>query len=109
MVADPPDCAWSTYRANGQAVLDTIVVPHGEYLRPGADGERRCAAYRAPFKDVLATIGWRRSVPACNSSAYPERHDSSTIEATIGRCASVRAAHWPWRSKSAAGSGSDPL
>lgn len=111
MVADPADYAWSSYRANAQAVPDTVVVPHAEYLRLGADQEQRCVAYRALFKDALGDdrlAEIRAYVQQQRALGTPRfQHE---IEAMIGRCARVRAAHRPRRGESAAiGTGSDPL
>lgn len=64
MVADPADYAWSSYRANAQALADPLVVPHAEYLRLGADAPERCVAYRYLFEDALdATPLISRRVP----------------------------------------------
>jgi putative transposase len=38
MVADPADYAWSSYRANAQALPDKVVVPHVEYLQSMGSG-----------------------------------------------------------------------
>jgi putative transposase len=51
MVADPADYAWSSYRANAQALADTVIVPHTEYLRLGADASERCLACRQLFRE----------------------------------------------------------
>jgi putative transposase len=110
MVADPADYAWSSYRANAQASPDKVVVPHVEYLRLGADVSERCVAYRQLFKEVLdddrlAEI--RAYVQQQRALGTPRFQRE--IEAMIGRCTSVRAAHRPRRNKDAFGTGSDPL
>ena len=111
MVADPADYAWSSYHANAQAVPDIVVVPHAEYQRLGTDREQRCVAYRALFKDALdddRLTEIRAYVQQQRALGTPRFQRE--IEAMIGRCARVRAAHRPRRGESAAiGTGSDPL
>ena len=111
MVADPADYAWSSYRANAQAGPDIVVVPHAEYLRLGTDQEQRCVAYRALFKDALdddRLTEIRAYVQQQRALGTPRFQRE--IEAMIGRCTRVRAAHRPRRGESAAiGTGSDPL
>jgi putative transposase len=110
MVADPADYAWSSYRANAQALLDTVVVPHTEYLSLGADVSERCVAYRQLFKEVLGDdrlAEIRAYVQQQRALGMPRFQRE--IEAMIGRCANVRAAHRPRRNKDAFGTSSDPL
>lgn len=110
MVADPADYAWSSYRTNAQALPDKVVVPHAEYLRPGADASERCSAYRQLFKEVLgdARLAEIRAYVQQQRALGTIRFQRE-IEAMIGRCANVRAAHRPRRDKDAFGKGSDPL
>lgn len=110
MVADPADYAWSSYRANAQALPDKVVVPHVEYLRLGTDVSERCVAYRQLFKEVLGDdrlAGIRAYVQQQRALGTPRFQRE--IEAMIGRCTSVRAAHRPRRNKDAFGTGSAPL
>jgi putative transposase len=108
MVADPVDYAWLSYRANAQASVDMLVVPHTEYLRLGADAQERCVAYRQPFKEVLADdrLAEIRAYVQQQRALGTPRFQGE-IEAMIGRCTSVRAAHRPRRNT--IGTGSDPL
>lgn len=110
MVADPADYAWSSYHANAQALPDKLVVPHAEYLRLGADASERCSAYRQLFKEVLgdARLAEIRAYVQQQRALGTIRFQRE-IEAMIGRCANVRAAHRPRRDKDAFGKGSDPL
>ena len=50
MVRSPGHYRWSSYRANGQAQSDALVVPHYLYLSLGKDKYERCEAYKALFK-----------------------------------------------------------
>jgi putative transposase len=110
MVADPADYAWSSYRANAQALPDKVVVPHVEYLRLGTDVSERCVAYRQLFKEVLGDdhLAEIRAYVQQQRALGTPRFQRE-IEAMIGRCTSVRAAHRPRRNKDAFGTGSDPL
>ena len=110
MVADPADYAWSSYRTNAQALPDKVVVPHAEYLRLGADASERCSAYRQLFEEVLgdARLAEIRAYVQQQRALGTIRFQRE-IEAMIGRCANVRAAHRPRRDKDAFGKGSDPL
>ncbi|MGB5939658.1 MAG: transposase [Rhodanobacter sp.] len=108
MVADPADYAWSSYRANAQALPDKVVMPHVEYLRLGTSVSERCVAYRQLFEEVLGDDRLPRFVRTCSSNALGTPRFQREIEAMIGRCASVRAAHRPRRNKDAFGTGSDP-
>jgi putative transposase len=49
MVADPADYRWSSYRANGLGVGNSMLTPHHEYMRLGGSVAARCEAYRALF------------------------------------------------------------
>ena len=42
----PADYAWSSCRANANGAPDAAITPHEEYLRLGATGDTRRAAYR---------------------------------------------------------------
>ena len=110
MVADPADYAWSSYRTNAQALPDKVVVPHAEYLRLGGDASERCSAYRQLFREVLgdARLAEIRAYVQQQRALGTIRFQRE-IEAMIGRCANVRAAHRPRRDKDAFGKGSDPL
>lgn len=110
MVADPADYAWSSYRANAQALPDKVVVPHVEYLRLGTNVSERCVAYRQLFKEVLGDdrLAEIRAYVQQQRALGTPRFQRE-IEAMIGRCTSVRAAHRPRRNKDAFGTGSDPL
>ena len=44
MVAHPRDYRWSSYRANAEGLADSLITPHIEYLRLGADPQERRAA-----------------------------------------------------------------
>lgn len=109
MVADPADYAWSSYRANAQTLPDKVVMPHVEYLRLGTSVSERCVAYRQLFEEVLGNdrlVQIRAYVQQQRALGTPRFQRE--IEAMIGRCASVRAAHRPRRNKDAFGTGSDP-
>jgi putative transposase len=110
MVTDPADYAWSSYRANAQALADPLVVPHAEYLRLGADAPERCVAYRHLFQEALdddrlnEICAYVQQQRALGAPRFQRE-----IESMIGRCSSVRAAHRPRRNKEATGTGSDPI
>ncbi|MCK7581375.1 MAG: transposase [Chromatiales bacterium] len=50
MVAHPRDYRWSSYRVNAEGLADSLITPHAEYLRLGADGDERHTAYQALFR-----------------------------------------------------------
>ncbi|WP_445147007.1 transposase [Dyella sp. Tek66A03] len=110
MVADPADYVWSSYRANAQVLSGAVVVPHAEYLSLGVDASERCVAYGQLFKqglddDRLTEI--RAYVQQQRALGTPRFQRE--IEAMIGRCAGVLAAHRPRRDQGAIVMGSDPL
>lgn len=104
MVTDSADYAWSNYRAHAHAASDAVVVPHAEYLRLGAEEAPRCAAYRALFQDALSDdrlaeiLAYVQQQRVLGTPRFQRE-----IEAMIGRCASVRAAHRSRRQNGAAG------
>lgn len=51
LCTDPAEYEWSSYRANGQGVLNAAITPHEEYVRLGATADSRRSAYR----EILAT------------------------------------------------------
>jgi putative transposase len=50
MVIHPREHPWSSYRANGEGVADSLLTPHDEYLRLGRSNEARHHHYRELFK-----------------------------------------------------------
>lgn len=54
MVAHPGDYPWSSYRANGQANADGLIVPHELYQSLGRTNEERQSAYRQLFRAQVA-------------------------------------------------------
>jgi len=61
MVKHPADYPWSSYQANGQGKLNTLIDPHPLYLALAVTAEQRQAAYRKLFQcqldnDVLDDI-----------------------------------------------------
>jgi putative transposase len=50
MVVHPREYPWSSYRANGEGVADSLLTPHDEYLRLGRSNEERHHHYRELFK-----------------------------------------------------------
>jgi putative transposase len=53
MVAEPGDHPWSSYAANADGRVDTLLTPHPEYLALGSDAAARASAYRMLFADAL--------------------------------------------------------
>lgn len=53
MVAHPADYRWSSYRANAQGEVNTLVQPHLLYTALGEDAATRQAAYRKLFSNAL--------------------------------------------------------
>lgn len=107
MVAAPGDYAWSSYRANAAAATDTVVTPHPEYLRLGADPISRRTAYRSLFENVISDERFaeiRAYVQQQRALGTPRFQRE--IEAILGRCAQVRPAHRP--RKTAAGTVQSP-
>jgi putative transposase len=49
LVPHPRDYPWSSYRANAEGVANTLLTPHGEYLRLGMRLAERIEAYAALF------------------------------------------------------------
>jgi putative transposase len=85
---------------------DALIVPHDEYLRLGKDSEQRCAVYRILFKEALSDD------PLAEIRAYVQQQRAlgtprfqREVEAVIGRCASVRAAHRPRQKRDVTRSG----
>ena len=54
MVRRPRDYAWSSYRANAEGKLSSLITPHPLYLSLGSTGSERLASYRALFEKDLS-------------------------------------------------------
>lgn len=52
LAVDPRDYSWSSHLANTQAVRDSWLVPHAEYLKLGVDVDERRRVYRDLFGAV---------------------------------------------------------
>ena len=53
MVDDPAHYRWSSYRANGLGLADTLLTPHALYRSLGDGDKERRSAYRALFRGQL--------------------------------------------------------
>jgi len=53
MVAHPAEYRWSSYRANAQGEVSSVLQPHALYEALGQDAEARQAAYRELFRYEL--------------------------------------------------------
>jgi putative transposase len=53
MVEHPAEYRWSSYNANAQGGVSSIVSPHGLYLSLGRDADERQQAYRELFRFQL--------------------------------------------------------
>jgi len=53
IVAHPAEYTWSSYRANAQGQVDTLLKPHPLFEALGSDSGDRQAAYRELFRDEL--------------------------------------------------------
>jgi putative transposase len=53
MVAHPRDYAWSSYRANAEGKVDTLVTPHKLYRSLAKEERERRAAYRDLVKEPM--------------------------------------------------------
>ncbi|MGA7800410.1 MAG: transposase [Gammaproteobacteria bacterium] len=53
MLEHPADYPWSSYRTNGQGVVDAMVTPHAEYRALGGSDRARQCAYRGLFRSHL--------------------------------------------------------
>ncbi len=86
MVRHPADYRWSSYRANGQGTLSSIVTPHEEYMRLGANAAARCEVYRALVSEQLDldVVTMIREATNGNIALGNERFRAE-IEATLGR------------------------
>lgn len=54
MVAQPYDHPWSSYAANADGHIDSLLTPHPEYLALGSNPLTRAVAYRALFAEALS-------------------------------------------------------
>ena len=54
MMARPHDHPWSSYAANADARIDSLLTPHPEYLALGSNPLTRASAYRALFAETLS-------------------------------------------------------
>ena len=53
MVGHPELYAWSSYRANANGEISTLLSPHPLYMGLGADADDRRKNYRAFFREVM--------------------------------------------------------
>lgn len=86
MVAHPGDYRWSSYRANAQGEMCSLLAPHAVYRELGIDLTRRRNAYRDLFRDQLpsALVEQIRFATNGNFSLGLGRF-SAEIERTLGR------------------------
>lgn len=96
MVATPEAHRWSSYRANALGAADPLLSPHVVYRALADTDKGRRERYRALFEEVLdaAEIERIRAYLQQQRALGPSRFQR-TIEAQLGRCATVRAAHRP--------------
>jgi len=96
MVATPEAHRWSSYRANALGAADPLLSPHAVYRALADTDKGRRERYRALFEEVLdaAEIERIRAYLQQQRALGPSRFQR-TIEAQLGRCATVRAAHRP--------------
>jgi putative transposase len=96
MVAQPSEFRWSSHPANALGHDDPLLRSHPAYHSlAGADADRR-SAYRKLFDEVLGIeeISEIRAYIQQQRALGTDRF-RATVEAKLGRCASVRAAHRP--------------
>ena len=53
IVRHPRQYRWSSYRANAEGQVSSVITPHEHYRTLGRPGEARREAYRALFKAEL--------------------------------------------------------
>ncbi len=82
---------WSSYRANAEGLLDSLLTPHPEYLALGAEPTLRALTYRASFADALPDELVRdiRSYLQQQKALGTDRF-RAWVEARTGRFATVR-------------------
>lgn len=91
MVATPADYAWTSYHCNALGSPDPFIQPHAEYLALGTSSERRQAAYRDLFLNVIGSDrlqeirGHLQQQRALGSSRF-----QAAIGAELGRVATTR-------------------
>ncbi len=96
MVATPVAYQWSSYKTHALGVLDPLLTPHASYRAlADTDAERR-SHYRALIAEALdkTEVGRIRDYLQQQRALGPGRFQRA-IEAQLGRCATVRAAHRP--------------
>lgn len=86
MVEHPGEYRWSSYRANGQGVSNSLVRPHGLYNALGLDAMARQAAYRELFRYELGPglVDEIRRATNGNFLLGDERF-AAEVAATLGR------------------------
>lgn len=86
MVAHPADYRWSSYRANAQGEVDTLVQPHPLYSALGRDATARQSAYRELFRYALEPCLLDKIRRATNGNfALGNEQFAAQVAAMIGR------------------------
>ncbi|MGH8508158.1 MAG: transposase [Gammaproteobacteria bacterium] len=103
MVKHPRQYRWSSYRANAEGQLSSVITPHEHYRRLGRSGEARREAYRALFKAELAPEVVEEIRTATNGNyALGSRRFQAEIAAMVGRRVTRGKAGRPPRDRPAA-------
>lgn len=86
MVKHPGEYRWSSYSANAQGDLNSLLTPHEEYLALGSEPTERQAAYRELFRCELepGDVDQIRKATNGNFSVGSERFKQQ-IEEALGR------------------------
>lgn len=91
MVAQPGDHPWSSYGANADGRMDSLLTPHPEYRALGSDPTSRASACRALFAEAVPDglveeiRGYLQQQRALGTDRF-----RSWLEARTGRFAAVR-------------------
>ncbi len=86
MVDYPGDYRWSSYPGNALGRADPLIVPHGGYVRLGADTLERRVAYRALFDAHLDAQTVRDIRKSTNGNfALGSERFKREIEQALGR------------------------
>ena len=91
MVARPHDHPRSSYAANADGRVDSLLTPHPEYLALGSDPMARALAYNAVFAEALpdALVNEIRSYLRQQKVLGTDRF-RAWVEARTGRFAAMR-------------------
>jgi len=86
MVRHPRDYRWSSFRANGDGLTDTLLTPHAQYLGLGRSDDERRSSYRQLFNAHLDSERIREIRNATNGNyALGNERFKADIERTLSR------------------------